>query len=72
MYAPHEHGQHLCHRVQSVACSGPLTVAQALLPVCSVREASALGTGKSACATSHELFMRAFSTASGFRSITVK
>jgi hypothetical protein len=27
MYAPHEPGQHLCHRVQSVACSGFLTVA---------------------------------------------
>jgi hypothetical protein len=29
------------------------------------------GTGKSACAT-HGLFMRAFSAASGFLSITVK
>jgi hypothetical protein len=27
MYAPREHGQHLCHRVLSVACSGFLTVA---------------------------------------------
>jgi hypothetical protein len=27
MYAPHEHGQHLCHRVLSVACPGFLTVA---------------------------------------------
>jgi len=27
MYAPHEHGQHRCHRVLSVACSGFLTVA---------------------------------------------
>ncbi len=27
MYAPHEHGQHLRHRVPSVACSGFLTVA---------------------------------------------
>jgi len=27
MYAPHEQGQHLCHRVLSVACSGFLTVA---------------------------------------------
>ena len=42
-------------------------VAQALLPV----TALALDTGKSACAT-HDLFIIAFSTASGFRSITVK
>ena len=27
MYAPHEHGQPLCYRVQSVACSGFPTVA---------------------------------------------
>ena len=25
MYAPHEHAQHPCHRVLSVACPGPLT-----------------------------------------------
>jgi hypothetical protein len=34
-------------------------------------ECISLGPGKSACAT-HALFMRAFSTASGFLSITVK
>jgi hypothetical protein len=27
MYAPHEHGQHLCHRILSVACSAFVTVA---------------------------------------------
>jgi hypothetical protein len=27
MHAPHEHGQHLCHRVLCVACAGFLTVA---------------------------------------------
>jgi len=27
MYAPHEHAQHLCHRVLSMACPGFLTVA---------------------------------------------
>jgi hypothetical protein len=26
-YAPHEHGQHLCHRVLPVACCGFLAVA---------------------------------------------
>jgi hypothetical protein len=26
MYAPHEHAQHPCHRVLSVACPGLLTV----------------------------------------------
>ncbi len=52
--APHGHGQHLCHRLPSVAGSG------------------FSGTGTPACATSHSLLMRAFSTASGFLSITVK
>ena len=28
MYAPHEHAQHPCHRVLSVACPGFLTVPQ--------------------------------------------
>src|SRR5208282_3570412 len=70
--APHEPGQHLCHLVLSVACSGFLMGALAFLPVRYAWNASALGTGKSACATSHALFMRAFSTASGFLSITVK
>jgi hypothetical protein len=27
MYAPHEHAQHLCHRVLSLACPGFLAVA---------------------------------------------
>jgi hypothetical protein len=27
MYAPHEHGQPLCHRVLSMGCSGFLAVA---------------------------------------------
>ena len=39
------------HRVLSVACSGFVAVAQALLPVRYAWSASALGTGKSACAT---------------------
>ena len=53
MYATREHRQHFCHRVPSVACSGFLTwhVAQALLPVSFAGKASALDTGKSACAT---------------------
>jgi len=59
----------------SVTTSNPwpvlASVAQALLPVLYAWNASALDTGKSACAT-HDLFMRAFSTASGFRCITVK
>jgi hypothetical protein len=28
MYAPHDHAQHPCHRVLSVACPGLLTVPQ--------------------------------------------
>jgi len=51
MYTPHEPGQHLFHRVLTLACSGFLPVAQALLPVPSPCVASALCTGKSACAT---------------------
>jgi hypothetical protein len=46
-------------------------MAQALLPVPYAWNASAAGTGRSACAT-HDLFKRAFSTAFGFRSIAVK
>src|SRR5208283_359053 len=33
MYAPHQHGQHLCHRVLTVAGSRFLTLTQALLAV---------------------------------------
>jgi len=33
IYAPHERGQHLCHRVLSVACSGFLTVADIECPL---------------------------------------
>ena len=32
MYVPHEHGQRLCHRVLTVACSGSLTVAAVKCP----------------------------------------
>jgi len=46
-------------------------VAQALLPVFYAWNASALATGRSACAT-HDLFISAFSGAFGFLSITVK
>ena len=72
MHALHEPAQHLWYRVLSVACSGFLTVAPRGTGVCSAWEASGLGTGKSACATSHDLFITAFSTASGSLSITVK
>ena len=59
---PTNHGQHLCHRVLSVACSGFLTVAQALLPVHYAWNASALDTGRSACATRETTYYsRAFS-----------
>ena len=54
MGAPYELVQHLCHRVLSVAGSGLLMVAQALLPVPSAWKASALITGWSACATPPE------------------
>ena len=49
--ALHEHGQPLYHCVLSAAGSGFLAVAQALLPGCYAWNASALTTGKSACAT---------------------
>ena len=51
MHAPHEHRQHLCHRVLSVACSGFLTMAPRCIGVRYAWNASALDTGKSACAT---------------------
>ena len=38
MYAPHEHAQHLCHRVRSVACPGFLTVADIKGDVGATRE----------------------------------
>ena len=41
MYAPHGHGQPLCHRVPSVACSGFLTVADIKCDVGATRESSA-------------------------------
>jgi hypothetical protein len=44
MYAPHEHGQHLCHRVLSAACSGFLTVADIKCPA---RRIGATREGKS-------------------------
>jgi len=61
------------HRVLSVAGSGFCSTGT-LACVCYAWNASALDTGRSACATftSHDLFMRASSTASGFLSITVK
>src|SRR5208337_571311 len=59
----------------SVTASNPWPVLAFVAPrcigVCSAWEASALATGRSSCAT-HGLFVRAFSTASGFLSITVK
>ena len=51
MYEPHESGQYLCDRVLSVACSGFLTGAPQCIGVCYAWNASALATGKSACAT---------------------
>jgi hypothetical protein len=38
MYASHEHGQHLCHRVLPVACSGFLTVADVKCDVGATRD----------------------------------
>jgi len=38
MYAPHGHGQHLCYRVLSVACSGFLTVADIKCDVGATRD----------------------------------
>jgi len=38
MYAPHEHGQHLCHHVPPVACSGILTGADMKSNVGATRE----------------------------------
>jgi hypothetical protein len=69
MYAPREPRQHLCHRVPSVGGSGFRGTGTPACVLC--MECISQGTGRSACAT-HGLFMRAFSTACGFLSITVK
>ena len=60
---PTNAGQHLCHRVLPVACSGLSGTGTLACALC--MECISPGTGRSACAT-HDLFMRALSTASGF------